>query len=148
MCVCVCVHKKIIAPCKKYRLYGMCMHVCVLFEFTWPLHLTYMYMYLYFSAPSLSLHSSFPPFRPSLPPSLPQRFRSAVNLLQRIEPQHARVSLIVSLHSDEQGYSLMLCPGRSQGLNAACISCTIYACIYTYNYVCICTLVHCNYVYT
>jgi len=39
-----------------------------------------------------------------------KRFRSAVNLLQRVPPEHARPSLIVNLRSDEEGYSFMLCP--------------------------------------
>ena len=43
-----------------------------------------------------------------------QRFRSAVNLLQRLPPEHARPSLIVSLRSDEEGYSFMLCPNDGE----------------------------------
>lgn len=43
-----------------------------------------------------------------------QRFRSAVNLLQRVPPEHARPSLIVNLRSDEEGYSFMLCPSDGE----------------------------------
>ena len=43
-----------------------------------------------------------------------QRFRSAVNLLQRVPSEHARPSLIVNLRSDEEGYSFMLCPNDGE----------------------------------
>jgi len=43
-----------------------------------------------------------------------KRFRSAVNLLQRVPPEHARPSLIVNLRSDEEGYSFMLCPSDGE----------------------------------
>jgi len=38
-----------------------------------------------------------------------QRFRSAVNLLSRVDKSLARPSLIVNLYEDEKGYSLVLC---------------------------------------
>lgn len=47
-----------------------------------------------------------------------QRFRSAVNLLQRVPPEHARPSLIVNLRSDEEGYSFMLCPSDGECFNS------------------------------
>ena len=43
---------------------------------------------------------------------IPQRFRNAVNLLERLSPGHAHPSLIVNLYPDEQGYSLILFPKK------------------------------------
>ena len=37
-----------------------------------------------------------------------QRFRSSTNLLQKLPPEVSQVSVIVSLYSDEKGYSIML----------------------------------------
>lgn len=53
-----------------------------------------------------------------------QRFRSAVNLLLRVERAHAKPSLIVSLYEDEKGYSLILCPSEGNAIVQSWQVCT------------------------
>ena len=49
---------------------------------------------------------------------LVQRFRGSTNILQQLPHENIHVSFIVSLYSDEKGYSITLCPQGREGMVA------------------------------